>query len=145
MKNVGDELIAVEYTELDLDYLARLMRAESIGEGEYGMLLVGNVVVNRLLCNTPDFENVTTIQEVIFQMPGGFAGINSNLFKASSTKEERELAKRVLNGEKFWPASRALWFYAPKKNEVCLATWFNQPNVGKYKNHCFYAPLEEQC
>ena len=39
----------IEYNETDVDYLARLMRAEAIGDGEYGMLLVGNVVVNRAL------------------------------------------------------------------------------------------------
>ncbi len=134
-----------DYTNTDIDLLARLMRAEAIGEGEYGMLLVGNVVVNRVLCNSPDFEKITTVQEVIFQTPGGFAGIKSDLFKLSSTPEEQELAKRVLEGEKFWPASRALWFYAPKKDEECLTTWFNQQNVGKYKNHCFYVPEEGQC
>ncbi len=133
------------YTSTDLDFLARLMRAEAIGEGEYGMLLVGNVVVNRLLCNSPDFEKITTIQEVIFQTPGGFAGIQSELFKLSSTTEERTLARRVLDGEQFWPASRALWFYAPKKDEECLVTWFNQENIGRYKNHCFYVPEQGQC
>lgn len=134
-----------DYTDTDIEFLARLMRAEAIGEGEYGMLLVGNVVVNRVLCNSPDFEKTTTIQEVIFQTPGGFAGVKSDLFKLSSSNEEKELAKRVLNGEKFWPASRALWFYAPKKDEKCLPTWFNQKNVGRYKNHCFYIPEEGQC
>lgn len=133
------------YTETDLDFLARLMRAEAIGEGEYGMLLVGNVVINRLLCKSPDFEKITTLQEVIFQTPGGFAGVKSELFKLSSTIEEQNLAIRVLNGEQFWPASRALWFYAPKPKEECLPTWFNQKNVGRYKNHCFYVPEEGQC
>ena len=86
------------YTDADLDYLARLMRAEAIGEGEYGMLLVGNVVVNRLLCNSPDFEKTKTLQEVIFQTPGGFAGVKSDLFKLASSSEEKELARILLNG-----------------------------------------------
>ncbi|MDD2505252.1 MAG: cell wall hydrolase [Bacilli bacterium] len=140
------EALKVEvYDNTDIDFLARLMRAEAIGEGEYGMLLVGNVVVNRLLCNSPDFEKITTLQEVIFQSPGGFAGVQSELFKLSSTPEEQALAQRVLDGEKFWPASRALWFYAPKNNEKCLTTWFNQQNIGQYKSHCFYVPEEGQC
>ena len=79
------------YTDTDIDFLARLMRAEAIGEGEYGMLLVGNVVVNRVLCNSPDFEKMTTIQEVIFQAPGGFAGTKSELFKLSSSKSSWSL------------------------------------------------------
>lgn len=130
----------IEYDETDVDYLARLMRAEAVGDGEYGMLLVGNVVVNRAVVTHPDFQKVNTIQQVIFQTPGGFAGIHSELFKTPSTTEERALALRVLAGNKFWPASNALWFYAPKEGEDCLPTWYNQPNVGKYKNHCFYIP-----
>lgn len=130
----------IEYNETDVDYLARLMRAEAIGDGEYGMLLVGNVVVNRALNEFPDFRQINTIQQVIFQTPGGFAGINSELFKTPATNDEKVLARRVLAGNKYWPASNALWFYAPKKGENCLPTWFNQPNVGKYKNHCFYVP-----
>lgn len=35
-------------TDKDVDLLARLMRAEAEGEGKHGMLMVGNVGVNRL-------------------------------------------------------------------------------------------------
>lgn len=135
----------LEYNELDVDYLGRAMRAEAIGEGEYGMLLVGNVIVNRALCSSPDFKNANTIQDVIFQTPGGFACINSDLFQTPATKYEREIALRVIKGEKFWPATRALWYYAHEKDVECLPTWFNQKLVSKYKNHCFYAPEEGQC
>ena len=83
----------IDYTDVDLDFLARLMRAEAIGEGEYGMLLVGNVVVNRLVCNSPDFEKLTTIQSVIFQTPGGFAGVKSDLFKLPANAEEKKWLK----------------------------------------------------
>ena len=38
----------VEYTSNDVDILARLMRAEALGEGELGMLMVGNVVINTI-------------------------------------------------------------------------------------------------
>ncbi len=135
----------IEYNEIDIDYLGRTMRAEAIGEGEYGMLLVGNVILNRLLCKSPDFNDVNTIQDVIFQTPGGFASVNSNLFLAPATETEKVLALRVLKGEKFWPATRALWFYAPEKGSECLKIWLNQNLVSKYKNHCFYAPGEWQC
>ena len=77
------------------------MRAEAIGEGEYGMLLVGNVIINRVLCDSPDFKNAKTIEEVVFQTPGGFACINSDLFQAPATDYEKELAMRVISGENF--------------------------------------------
>ena len=37
----------ISYTSKEVDQMARLMRAEAIGEGELGMLMVGNVIVNR--------------------------------------------------------------------------------------------------
>ena len=37
----------IKYIESDVTLLARIMRAEALGEGEVGMQLVGNVVVNR--------------------------------------------------------------------------------------------------
>ena len=41
----------VTYTSKELDQMARLMRAEAIGEGELGMLMVGNVIINRNIAN----------------------------------------------------------------------------------------------
>ena len=45
MKNMA----IIKYTNNELDSLARLIRAEAVGEGDLGMLMVGNVVVNRVL------------------------------------------------------------------------------------------------
>lgn len=135
----------IQYTERELDTLARLMRAEAVGEGELGMLMVGNVVVNRALANCLTFKNTPTINDVIFQSPGGFGGVTSNLFYSSSTTKERELAKRVLDGEYYYPATHALWFYAPATNANCIALWYEQRNTGRYKNHCFYEPYPGVC
>ena len=130
----------IKYTEKELDSLARLMRAEALSEGNLGMLMVGNVIVNRALTNCLTFRNTNTITSVINQNPGGFAGINSDLYYGASTIKERELAKRVLDGEYYYPATNALWFYAPKENENCIPYWYNQENAGRYKKHCFYKP-----
>ena len=37
----------VKYRNADVDLMARMMRAEAEGEGNQGMLYVGNVIVNR--------------------------------------------------------------------------------------------------
>ena len=37
------------YSTSEVSLLARLMRSEAIGEGVFGMQLVGNVVVNRVV------------------------------------------------------------------------------------------------
>ena len=41
----------VNYNTKELDLMARLMRAEALGEGNLGMLMVGNVGVNRVLAD----------------------------------------------------------------------------------------------
>lgn len=135
----------LQYTTKELDLCARLMRAEALGEGDLGMLMVGNVIVNRAIANCLDFKNIRTITDVIYQSPGGFTGKNSSLFVSSATKKEKELASRVLKGEYYHPATNALWFYAPSSGASCRATWFNQRNSGRYKSHCFYAPDPGVC
>ena len=128
----------VNYTTKELDLLARLMRAEAIGEGDLGMLMVGNVGLNRVIANCLDFKNTRSITDMVYQSPGGFSGVNSSLFYSSATTLEKNLAKRVIKGEYFHPATNALWFYSPGTGVSCRSTWFNQANSGKYKNHCFY-------
>ena len=137
----------IKYTNKELDLCARLMRAEALGEGELAMLMVGNVIVNRAIANCLDFKNIRTISDVVYQRPGGFVGTNSSLFNSgSATTKEKELAKRVLKGEAYHPATNALWFYSPGSSEKnCKSTWFNQRNTGRYKSHCFYAPDPGVC
>lgn len=137
--------MVIQATSKDRDLLARLMRAEAVGEGELGMLMVGNVVINRGIANCLTFRDVRTIPQVIYQSPGGFSGINSPLFSGNPTTKERQLADRVIRGEYFYPATNALWFYAPGENTDCRSTWWDQPLAGRYKNHCFYRPAFGEC
>ena len=134
----------INYTTKELDLLARIMRAEALAEGNLGMLMVGNVVVNRVLANCLTFKNVTTLYDAIYQK-NQFVGTNSSLFNSTSTTLEKNLAKRVLNGEYYYPATNALWFYAPKKGTNCGSTWYDQKLAGRYKNHCFYEPDKGVC
>ncbi|MEG2621143.1 MAG: cell wall hydrolase [Bacilli bacterium] len=130
----------IKYNDKEVDLLARLMRAEALGEGNLGMLMVGNVGINRIIANCLDFKNIRSITDMVYQSPGGFSGTNSSLFYGSSTTLEKNLAQRVIRGEYYHPATNALWFYSPGVNAMCRTTWFNQDNSGKYKNHCFYKP-----
>ena len=135
----------VSYTSKELDLLARLMRAEALSDGNLGMLMVGNVAINRVICNCIDFKNIRSITDMVYQSPGGFSSINSSLFNSSPTTNEKRLAKRVIDGETFYPSTDALWFYAPGSGNPCRSTWFNQVNSGRYKNHCFYQPSSKDC
>ena len=70
--------------------------------------------------------------------------IQTNLEEASSKNQEADikLARRSLNGERHSPATRALWFYNSPGD--CSAQWWGQWNSGRYKSHCFYAPVESE-
>ena len=139
---LGDSMGIIDYNNTDLDLMARLMRAEALGEGDLGMLMVGNVIVNRALANCLTFKDINSIQQVVYQSPGGFSGINSSLFQHAATTLEKELATRNLNGQYYFPATNALWFNARKN---CSSTFYNQPFAGRYKSHCFYNPKVGFC
>ena len=76
----------VAYTSKELDLLARLMRAEAVGEGNLGMLMVGNVGINRVLGNCLDFKRIKSIYDMVYQSPGCFSGPNSTILFSNSTK-----------------------------------------------------------
>ena len=130
----------IKYNTKERDLLARLMRAEAVGEGDLGMLMVGNVGINRVISNCLTFKDIRTISEMIYQTPGGFAGKDSPLFFSNPTTSQRRLADRVIRGEYYYPATHALWFYAPSTGESCKSTWWDQDLSGRYKSHCFYQP-----
>lgn len=135
----------IKHTTKEKELLARLMRAEAIGEGNLGMLMVGNVAVNRALANCLTFSDIRTITNVVYQNPGGFSSTTSPLFYSNPTTKELELSERVLKGEYYYPATNALWFYAPSNGESCKAYWWDQRNSGRYKSHCFYIPDPNVC
>ena len=58
----------IKYTSNEQSLLARLMRAEAIGEGNLGMLLVGNVIVNRALAECLDFKNIRSMSFIIIKL-----------------------------------------------------------------------------
>lgn len=135
----------IKYNDKEKSLLARLMRAEAKGEGNLGMLMVGNVGINRILGECLTFKKIRTITDMVFQNPGGFSGTKSPLFNGNPTKSELYLAERALRGEYYHPATNALWFYACKKEDTCSNTWWDQNYAGKYKNHCFYEPQKGIC
>lgn len=127
----------------DIRLLARLMRAEAEGEGKLGMLMVGNVGVNRVRSNCLDFKGIRTLRQMVFQRPGGFEATVKGYFYQRARESEISLARKTINGQRFHPATNALWFFEP--SGACPAQWFNQWNVGRFKAHCFFAPSSGDC
>lgn len=141
---LGDFMAIIKYNTKEKELLARIMRAEAVGEGNLGMLMVGNVVVNRALADCLTFKNITTINDAIYQA-NQFSGTESPLFFSNPTTTELNLADRILKGEYYHPATNALWFYAPASGASCKSTWYDQDLAGSYKSHCFYNPDPGVC
>ena len=126
------------FNENDVELLARIMKAEALGEGDEGMLMVGNVIVNRVVANCDVFRDTRNISEVVYQK-NAFSGVGQPLFNQPVNAKERELALRNIDGYRVEPAYSALWFKNPGSNTACPDQFYGQL-TGRYKNHCFYAP-----
>ncbi|MBX0359380.1 cell wall hydrolase [Halobacillus sp. Nhm2S1] len=125
-----------------IDMLARLLRAEAVGEGKQGMLHVGAVTVNRARVNCSDFKGVNTLPEVINQ-PKAFEALQHGMYYRRARDSERRLARRNVKGYRSWPAKYSLWYFRPDGD--CPPTWYGQSQVGRYKSHCFYEPASGEC
>jgi N-acetylmuramoyl-L-alanine amidase len=135
-------MAVVRARKSDLDLLARLLRAEGEGEGKLGMLLIGNVGINRIRANCSDFKGLRTIPQMIYQ-PHAFEAVTHGYFYQSPRASERRLAQKVVDGQRYWPAKFSLWYFRPPGD--CPSTWYNQPFVSRYKLHCFYQPTGQTC
>jgi N-acetylmuramoyl-L-alanine amidase len=137
----------VKYVDSDVALIARMMRAEAEGEGPLGMLMVGNVVVNRLKANCLDFKDLRSVRDVIFQIQGGnysFEAVQKgNVFYNRARSKEKRLAKQTLDYWRQQPSKYALWYFNPYA--PCPSTWYNQPFAGQYKQHCYYEPIANTC
>jgi N-acetylmuramoyl-L-alanine amidase len=136
-------MAVIKTTSEDVKLLARLMRAEAEGDGELGMMMVGNVGVNRVRGDCLDFKNIRTVRDMVYQRPGGFEATVKGYFYQKARDKEIRLANRVINGERKHPASNSLWFFRPTGG--CPGQWYNQPNTGRYKAHCFFSPTNANC
>ncbi|OXM82396.1 cell wall hydrolase [Paenibacillus rigui] len=135
-------MAVVKARDQDVALLARLLRAEAEGEGEKGMMLVGNVGINRIRANCSDFKGLRTIPQMVYQ-PHAFEATTHGYFYQSAREREKRLAQRAINGERSWPGEFSLWYFKPTGD--CPDTWYNQPLVGRYKAHCFYQPTSKEC
>ena len=121
-------MAVIAYNEKQVELLARLMRAEAEGDGLEGMHMVGNVGVNRVLGDCLDFPDIRTLEQMVFQRPGGFEATTKGYFYQRARPEDIQLARRVIAAESFHPAIRALWFFMPPGQ--CPARGSGQVNPG---------------
>jgi N-acetylmuramoyl-L-alanine amidase len=135
-------MAVVKARDQDITLLARLLRAEGEGEGQLGMLLIGNVGINRIRANCSDFKGLRTIPQMVYQAHA-FEALQHGYFYQRVRESEKRLARRVINGERNWPGKFSLWYFRPEGD--CPPTWYGQNLVGRYKLHCFYEPTGATC
>src|SRR5690625_861310 len=128
-------MAVIQATEKDIDLLARLLRAEAEGEGQQGMLMVGNTGVNRILADCSDFTAIRNMDDMVFQSPGGFEATQKGYFYQRAREQDKRLARRVIQGESFHLAYNSLCLF--DHDDACPEQWFGQWNVGRYTAHCF--------
>lgn len=122
-----------------LELLARQMRAEAEGDGELGMHMIENVGVNRVRAACLDFRDIRTLEEIVFQSPGGFVATKKSYFYQFAREQDKSLIQRVFNGERFHPSTRSLLFLEPPGEYQ--AQW----NMDSYKAHCSLSPSTADC
>ena len=136
----------VKYRDADVALMARMMRAEAEGEGQQGMLYVGNVIVNRAVASCLDFNDVRTIEQVIYQVQGGNYSFEA-VQKAICFTNEREKRKKIGETKLRFLARASSKIRTLVLQSICTMspTWYGQPFTGQFKNHCFYEPAPDTC
>jgi len=121
----------VYITAEDIDLMAKLVSAESIGEPYTGKIAVASVVLNRTI--DPHFPN--TIQKVIFQK-NAFSCVKNGKISASANQDCYNAVYDAIKGVD--PTNDALFFYNPT---IATCNWMkethkiNQTTIG---HHTFF-------
>ena len=124
--------LAIEVSDEVRDYLYRIAWAEARGEGEKGIILVINVILNRVA--DPNFPD--TIRDVIFQ-PRQFSPVQNGAFaRAIPCDYIKNAVQRALDGVNY--SRGALFFRAIC---CCLPGSWHERNLTRlfdHKGHRFY-------
>lgn len=116
------------FTESEINLLARIISAESRGEPYEGQVAVGAVILNRI--DHPSFPN--TISGVIFQ-PLAFSCVNDGQINEPVSDSALKAAQDAING---WdPSGGAIYYYNPTKS---TSKWiFSRTIICSIGNHKF--------
>lgn len=115
----------------DIDLMAKLVSAESIGEPYTGKVAVASVVLNRTI--DPQFPN--SIRDVIFQK-NAFSCVNNGQINAVANQDCYDAVYDAIKGAD--PTNDALFFYNPT---IATCNWMkqtqkvNQTTIG---HHTFF-------
>ena len=138
-KNIDENVVEVfshdtkklYITENDIELMAKLVYAESIGEPYDGKVAVASVVLNRVI--NPNFPN--SIKEVIFQR-NAFSCVKNGEIKASPNQTCYNAVYDAIKG--YDPTNEALFFYNPS---TATCAWMHKTEKQDLKtigHHTFF-------
>ncbi len=124
----GDSSATSNYSDSDLNLLARLIYGEARGESYVGQVAVGAVVMNRI--KSSSFPN--TMSGVIYQKYA-FTAVDDGQINLTPNDTARRAAKDAMNG---WdPSYGALYYYNPA---TATSSWiFSRQTTVTIGNHVF--------
>ena len=127
-------LEALPFTQDELDTLYRIAWAEARGEDDKGLILVINVIMNRIA--SPEFRNQNTVREVVFA-PNQFSPITNGAFdRAQPCQRTKDAVHRALTSEDY--SRGALFFDAVRLQDTSWAGR-NRTHLFNHGGHSFYA------
>lgn len=117
-----------EFSNSDVQLLAKIISAEARGEPYTGQVAIGAVILNRI--EHPSFPN--TLSGVIYQ-PGAFSCLNDGQVNQPVSDSANRAAQDAING--LDPSSGAIYYYNPQKtsNKFMLS----RPVITTIGNHKF--------
>jgi N-acetylmuramoyl-L-alanine amidase len=118
-----------DYTQTDINYLARVIYAEARGESYTGQVAVGAVVLNRI--NSNEFPN--TVRDVIYQK-GQFSSVENGQINMIPDLTAYKAARDAMNGVD--PTFGAIYFYNPDTAKTLWWLTTREPTV-RIGNHVF--------
>ena len=118
-KSVKNPKMKIRITEEDLDLFERIVYCEAGGEDMVGMILIADVIINRV--NSPRYPNNVT--DVILQK-GQFSPVGSGwVYTCTPSAEAKEAVRRAMNGEDY--SKGAIGFFNRRLAKKSTATWFD--------------------
>jgi N-acetylmuramoyl-L-alanine amidase len=121
-----------QFSQADKDLMARLVRAEAVGESYSGKVAVATVILNRV--KSPDFPN--TVQGVVYQISNGHYAFtpvqNGTINQPADSDSKRAVNEAIaLMGQ----GNGSLFFYNPKTS---TSDWiFSREVIITIGNHRF--------
>ena len=122
---------SLNISDSDIDFMAKVVHAESKGEPYTGKVAVASVILNRVI--DPNFPN--TISGVITQK-NAFSCVRNGVVNATPNSDSYNAVMEAIKGND--PTNKALYFYNP---DIATCNWMHgiqKRNVQSIGRHVFF-------